>query len=726
MKRSIWLTPLVLVLAACPGPGPAKVACKPYPAANFPQDSYSDSRPVGGVRGTSSPEGTPRLVTDEEQAGPAKGRMSIDNCSLRMPPLLNPAFGRMGVAYGPVDRQNGKVIHFRLTAGDVQEENSLTFGGFNSANPATPLVGSNAMLLRNFNQQGGTFDLGSRSGAMETGLPQFQTQIDAYVILRERGAIYLVDGLAGGYYASLPSASVIGLDQSLTTDVSPQVYPGVHSASPADSHRIHHFQVRDIAAWQNWYATAHAADRLTGGGALGTAEKGGTWAVTGNLSSTADGATADAGGALAFLDPGAPSQVLGLTVKTGSNPQGVGLIFRANKDGSGVYTSYYELFISTTEYELVRVSGATRTRIAFGNTASQLLPKNATAYLQVIDSGPKDTRFSAGGRIRFLLDDKELLSIDAPATDFSNDDNNASAGFTGVGFRIAPGSAGGTAVSYFEAHPRTITLPAELLLREEEAPLEDTGNVVVASDDFSGEFRELAGRKTPVGGLVWEKKASRNPEEYLAVDGNGYVTAFPTSLNGSRGNFLLYGLPWPSQYRNFASLEATIVPPGSGVLRREGEVLGVGQQTCSGFDADNPSRKHRLRAGLLLWQDKDNYVLLRGFMDESQSDASEVEWQVPSRPDFAPVVRRTNLNVRWCHGQPTTLRLSTDGDHITLWVKGVVGVGDPDTKFEPVQTFRWTDLFPDRPPLSINMVGLYFSEDDTGARIDSFKASARR
>lgn len=719
------LAPLVLALAACPGTGGGgggnRAACVKYPSASFPQDSFGDSRPVAGVKGTTSPEGTPRLVTDVEQEGPTIGRMSIDNCSLRMPPLFEPSFGRMGVAYPPVPRQNGKVIHFRLTAGDVQAENSLVFGGFDSPNPTTPMVGSNAILLRNFGRQSGTFDFGSKTGAMESGLPQFQTQFDGYVILRERGAVYVVDGLAGGYYAAPPQASVIGLDQSLT---SPELYPGVHSANQVDPHRIHHFQVRDIPEWQNWYATAHAADRLISS-TPGTAEKGGTWTTTGSFAPTPNGVTADASGAMAILDPGAPSQVLGLTVTTGNDPQDVGIIFRARKDGSGAYTDYYELFISSTGLKLTRVSGATSTSIIDDNNPERLLPKNATVHLQLIDSGPKDTRFSAGGRIRVLMNEKEVLSVEAPIAYFSNADNNNSANFTGVGFRIAPGTANSTAVSYFEAHPRTITLPSALLLPEEEAPLEDTGSVVVASDDFSGGYANLAGRKTPVGGLTWERKASRNENEYLVVDGAGHVTVFPRAQDSSRTNLLLYGLPWPSQYRNFASLEATIIPAGQGVLRKEDAVLGVGQRICSGFDEDSPSKNSRLRAGLFLWQDRENYILLRGFMDNSQSDASEVEWQVARRPDYAPVTRRTNLGVRWCHGLPTTLRLSFDGERITLWVKGAVGEGDPETKFEPVQTFRWSDLFPDRPTFAINMVGIYYSEDDTGARIDDFKASGR-
>lgn len=722
MKRYALLAPLVLALVACPGTGGGggnRAACLKY-SGSFPQDSFGDSRPVGGVKGTSSPEGTPRLVTDVEQEGPTTGRMSVDNCSLRMPPLFEPSFGRMGIAYPAVPRQNGKVIHFRLTAGDVQEENSLVFGGFDSPNPTNPLVGSNAILLRNFGQQSGTFDFASKTGAMESGLPQFQTQLDGYVILRERGAVYVVDGLAGGYYAAPPQASVIGLDQSLTSS---QLYPGVHSANQVYAHRIQHFQVRDIPQWQNWYATAHAADRLTGG-TPGTAEIGGTWTTAGNFSSTPNGVIADAGGATAILDPGAPSQVLGLTVTTGNDPQGVGIIFRARKSG-GVYADYYELFISSTAAKLVRVSGGNPIEITTTTDPERLLPKNATVYLQVIDSGLKDTRFSAGGRIRLLMNEKEVLSVSAPVAGFTNTDNNNSANFTGVGFRIEAGSAGGTAVSYFEAHPRTITLPSDLLLPEQEAPLEDTGSVVVASDDFSGGYTNLAGRKTPVGGLTWEKKASRNENEYLVTDGAGHVTVFPRAQDSSRSGLLLYGLPWPSQYRNFASLEATIIPAGQGVLRAEDAPLGPGERRCSGFDETSPSKNNRLRAGLFLWQDRDNYILLRGFMDNSQSDASEVEWQVPERPDYAPVARRTNLGVRWCHGLPTTLRLSFDGERITLWVKGAVGEGDPDTKFEPVQTIRWSDLFPDRPAFSINMVGLYYSEDDTGATIDNFKAMGR-
>lgn len=680
----------LLALGLGEGPPPAPQGCRPYPKANYPQDSFGTPLKPGEVGGSSSPEGTPRLALDKGRA-----KMAVDHCALRMPEAGAPRFGQVGLAYPKMKRQNGRVVHFRLLPGDIQQPNGVVVGAFPEAHPADPLKGANAVALDNFDSLAGTFNLGFREGTRPTLLPQFQTPLDVYVLLREQGAVYLVDGLKGGYYAAPPSASVLGLDQTLSFG---EFYPGAHSSSTLHAHRLEHFQVRDVAAWSRWYGTAHAADRLTGASTaeLGQAEKGGRWQVRGNLKRGAQGTRADAKGGMALLDPGAPSGVLGLRVKTGARPQGVALIFRARSP-----RDYYAFVVSSEIAQAVRVRGTEAVPLQQTQAAEFLLRKNATHHLQVIDTGSQVGPFDKGGKIRLYLDGQLAFVLgDDPQSSPEFDNADAEAG--GAGFEIGEGVAGGTVLSRFEAHPREVALPDELRLPE--PFFEERGDVVVASDRFDGAAGPLEARRTPVGGLAWEKRSPPDPKASLTLLGNGQVQ--PAPLEG-RGDYLLYGLRWPEGYRHFASLEATLTPPGQkGRYDREGN--------CTGYTQAN--REKRLRAGFFFWQDAEHYLIARAFMDDSQSNASEIEWQAPVGGTL-DVIRRVNLGPRLCHGNPFHLRVSFDGDWAVAWVRAP---GSPLE--EPVQAFRWSDAFPQQPPLKIQMVGLVFSEEDSGTRLDSFTA----
>jgi hypothetical protein len=67
----------------------------------FFSDSYTHDQSLGKVIGTKSSTGVLRKGIDIE------GAIAIDNQALRIKPLIQPGWGRSGIAYGPYDRANG-------------------------------------------------------------------------------------------------------------------------------------------------------------------------------------------------------------------------------------------------------------------------------------------------------------------------------------------------------------------------------------------------------------------------------------------------------------------------------------------------------------------------------------------------------------------------------------------------------------------------------------------
>jgi hypothetical protein len=563
-------------------------------------DSFARPVKVGQVDQSQSPEGATRLVTDLE------GKVLVDHLALRMRPLQAPGYGRASLAYGPYERSNGRVLHFRVLVGDWQQEpDSLALGVFAQPNPSNPLVGSNALVFKNNGPLCGTIAYGAQEGMLESELQHFQTEMDAYVVLREQGAVYMLGGLPGGPMAASPKATPVGLDQSQTFK---EVFATLTSRGQGYDHRLRYAQLVDVPAWGNWYATAHAADSLTGRGTLGTASIGGEWQLSGSLSRGPDGAFShDGSAASAILEPKAPSQLVAAKIITAEQPQTVQFYFRRKGD------SYWMVQLEENRVVLVKVQDGKAEEVE--QTGGKRLEANHTHQVQVLDTGDSFRVFVDGAGVFYRR-------------------SNSLAAQTEIGFGLEDGPASGSSVQYLEAHPREVMLPQLLQL----PPVFQTrGNKVVAGDDFAGPAGPLSGRKTPSGGLVWKQSLGKEP---LVLGGNGLA-----EVRGAPSDFVLYGLPWPDS--KFADLEATLIPPGT--------AYDQGQT---------------MFAGVYFKQDHNTMLLVRARINDDQTDNAEYEWLLMRRGQVE-VNRRVALGERIKHGKPMLMRVSTNGEDIVGWLDGV-------------------------------------------------------
>ncbi|MEN9870229.1 MAG: hypothetical protein RLZZ171_1217, partial [Cyanobacteriota bacterium] len=74
-------------------------------------DLFQDDRASGKTIGTNTSSGVLRAGIDREKA------IAIDNHALRFQPLIQPGWGRQGIAYGPYQRQNGLAVAVLLLNG---------------------------------------------------------------------------------------------------------------------------------------------------------------------------------------------------------------------------------------------------------------------------------------------------------------------------------------------------------------------------------------------------------------------------------------------------------------------------------------------------------------------------------------------------------------------------------------------------------------------------------
>ena len=89
-----------------------KIIAKPVPPANEPFiDSFHDPRPVGKAIGSKTSSGILRGGIDRERA------IAIDHNALRFKPLIQPGWGRQGIAYGEYQRQSGLALAVLLLNG---------------------------------------------------------------------------------------------------------------------------------------------------------------------------------------------------------------------------------------------------------------------------------------------------------------------------------------------------------------------------------------------------------------------------------------------------------------------------------------------------------------------------------------------------------------------------------------------------------------------------------
>ena len=149
----------------------------------------------------------------------------------------------------------------------------------------------------------------------------------------------------------------------------------------------------------------------------------------------------------------------------------------------------------------------------------------------------------------------------------------------------------------------------------------------------------------------------------------------------------MYTVPWGEP--TFADLEVEILPPG--------RARGENQLT---------------RAGLVFWQDEDNYFLLNGWNDDHYGGcALSTFFAIDGDDDLFNAVW-CNVGTRIRRGEPFALRLTFDGDHYAVYLN------------DEILLYRaLTDVFPSLTTFEINRVGIAANwewGDDTGSEFRNF------
>ncbi|MGE0600060.1 MAG: hypothetical protein AB7J35_09660 [Dehalococcoidia bacterium] len=296
--------------------------------------------------------------------------------------------------------------------------------------------------------------------------------------------------------------------------------------------------------------------------------------------------------------------------------------------------------------------------------ASAELPEGSLHDLQILDDGR---------RIRALVDGQDALG-EFESTFCSSE--------TGIRL-VVYGS--GIALRDLEIQPREIRLPDEAMVR---APVAAEARTLRILDSFTGARVPLDGRACETASVgVWELTTGHgqiNVEDPkgACVDG---TPGRPISDRTS------YTLPWP--HSGSTALEILVTPPGE----RRGEGANG-------------------RAGVVFWQDDDNYFIVSTWLDDGYDGASiSAFFRIGGTEEIYNAVW-TNVGSRVSWGNDYRLRVTFDGNHF------VASVDE-----EPVLVRALTDVKPKWPNLTVNRVGICANWEwglDAGSVFREFRAFA--
>jgi len=380
------------------------------------------------------------------------------------------------------------------------------------------------------------------------------------------------------------------------------------------------------------FATEHVADSLVGEGTNGTAGLGGTWRGSG-WHRTARGAQA-AGAAVAVSDPGAVSSLIHAMVMPGSGE--AGLVFRALDD-----ENRWEIVVGKDGCRLRICEGGVWKTVAEGMPGA---PESRAVSVQIVDHGTEFT-ISVDGVMAF---GKRFV------------DSRLNEG-TGVGL-VAAG--GGAVVRDFEAHPREVAIPKVFDMG---SPWNGDGKTIRAADDFSGPQAEMSGRRTPVGGKLWQRDLGKGTFEIVG-NGSGRVVA---DIGVPSPGRTIYTFDWDEP--GFADIDLEMTPPGT----HRGET-------------------HRGRSGVVFWQDRLNYFMINLWLHDNLETASiSTFFCLDGFDDLYDAIWTCTGPDRTTWGVPFRLRSIFDGNRFLIRIDG-----------EPVVYRTLTDVYPRRKPMKINRVGL--------------------
>ena len=622
------------------------------------RDEFTTDRAAGAVTGTAAEPGPgTRSVVDTQSV------VQIVGDGLHIGHTATAGWQVRGIDY-QIARVPGLAVLLHVVDGDVQagSQNAphIAAGVFTAHNPADPTANGYVFGVDANGTNGGRSWINLAGSLVKQFASIKQVELLLLVVLRSPGAAYYIasnDGARGIGTQAYPNFRPIGLNLAGSDGT---LYPGVYvknSGSAYCNTRLYLAQSEKIDAWARWYGAASAADQLSGAGASISgvaADVGGNWSLpTGTMTVETAGAIGGAGISVAVLSNAATQGLIRARIVTGTTHKMTGVVFRY-QDASNYWWAGCDATIGT----LKKVVGGSETTIS--STGAVKLANNTTHELQVIDDGTEIHAYFDG--------------VQFPGTGNSD---TALASATGAGIRFNTGAGGGDMhITEFESHPRAVALPAVL---QNSAPNDLAGGTAVATEDFTGAAADLDGKTTTTGSLTWRKESGSGD---IDLDGSGAALVDPANIAVA-----MYTIPWTDT--NFADIEVVHTPPGSG--------YGSGD---NGF------------AGLLFWQDASNYLILRTFIDDSQTNAAEYEI-ILSVGGSGGVTNRVNFGTEIAHGVAHTLRMVFDGNRFVAYKNG-----------EPVISSELMAINASYSALTINRVGLYAAATNTGSLFDDFVAKS--
>lgn len=683
------------------------------------RDLFDTDLPKGAVVGSRA-SGIRRGGIDAESV------MEIRDGALRISPLEVPGWRRAGVAYGPFERRAGlamamaflnadngsgpyklpsivrrvgrwligsgetpiwlRLLRFprrwrreplarRLACWRHALANEVTgemlganwaVGWFPLETPDRPHVCGQAWIGQGAGPENGHLLVRTGSGMALVDRRLCNVPLHLIVVLRECGAVYYLSSLAGAGRASAhPRMRPLAIDMAGSD---PELWAGLHQNAmgeigfSADT-VVNGFAVADVPSLARWSGTAHIADTLCGDGDLirSPAEAGGRWSGTpGTFTRTSEGAVA-VGPGEAILRPAEPTGLLHLIAEARG---GSLTVLWRHRDAGNTWALHLDPAGCRIE---IREGGAIRTDQRFGERG---INAGRPTAVQIVDDGL---------RVEISLDGERITHLDM------EDPIHAEANGAGIG------ADGATAaiVRRFEAHARDVAVPEELLLP---APWSELGGPVVVHEAFDAPRSDLDGY-CGAGGHVWHRLCG---SDLITLEG-GRGACVAASVERPVQRRLAYGIDWPDP--SFADIETVIVPP---------PVDSSGN--CRG------------RAGLIFWQDPENFLTVNTWLDTRHTGGFKHCGAVSSfftLNGFEDIYDAawTNLADEIRGGERCELRIAFDGNRFRVHVNGTA-----------VLYRTLSDIYAGFGRLQIRKVGILANWEwghDTGSRFLSFTGRVR-
>ncbi|NEO81363.1 nucleotide-binding protein [Moorena sp. SIO4G3] len=686
-------------------------------------DSFSDNCCAGKTIGTKTPSGAVRKGIDVEKL------IGIDNGALRLQPLLKPAWGRQGIAYGPYIRTNGLAFAVFLSNGhntsQTERIEPLTerlhrwMIGPETDKPAKRLLrwtssqGKSRMLrkllwwirstsrisryfkpfkLPNIDEnlavgwfprevpvdataEGSAFIVhatGAENGELWTRLGGYL--LSAFRGLQNLQVYYIVvlrEKGAAYYAASVPNAHGLAAYPNMRPiAIDPfnddaTVYAGVYQSILGQNG----FEVDTRIYGAN---VAQISDIATW---YGTAQAADDLIGDGLL----DGAEADKGG---FWSVSQGSYELTADGARATQPDSVAMLECPTPSGL-----IHLLVETSTQITGVRILW----RVQDKNQYWSFLADGDKCQLMIQDHDSweclavSDLWYLQPLAINSLqiLDDGKTFSLYLNGKLVFNKcfTDTRLENATGVGIGgINPNNS--LYFRSFEAHPRTIPIPSELDLG---SPWVVEGTEMAITEDFAGAAGDLMGKTTTSGSKVWHRNIGLG---VIELTGNSTAKVQADAKHPNPGR-TAYTIDW--DHPEIADLQVDITPPGT--RRGQGE---------------------KGRGGFIFWQDADNYITINNWLDDCYGGASMSSFFYLNGFEELFDAVWTNVGKRISWGVSHRLRMIFDGMNYMIFIND-----------EPVLYRALTDVYPDAARLRINRVGIVANWEwgnDTGSVFQNFVA----